>query len=244
MQLIQIVVPCFNEALRFQPQQAHKLLQHEGIGLLLVNDGSTDNTAAVLDAVASEQPDRITVLHLEKNSGKAEAVRAGLNLAAQMDTQVVGYLDADFATPAEEMLRLVDFLESTPGTEVLLGSRWMHLGADIERNQLRHYGGRLFATLASQVLNLRVYDTQCGAKLFRCSDALRASLDDSFVSPWAFDVELIGRLRQQLPEKAFLEVPLNRWVDVRGSKITLLDMIRATFSLFAVSRALKARRQT
>jgi glycosyltransferase involved in cell wall biosynthesis len=209
----------------------------------LVNDGSTDNTAAVLDRLAAEIPDRITVLHLADNSGKAEAVRAGMNMAGQKDVEVIGYLDADFATPAEEMLRLVEFFKATAGTEVLLGSRWMHLGADIERNQLRHYGGRLFATLASQVLNLKVYDTQCGAKLFKCNDALLASLDTPFVSPWAFDVELIGRLRQQLPEAAFLEVPLNRWVDVRGSKITLLDMIRATFSLFAVGRALKARRQ-
>jgi len=69
---------------------------------------------------------------------------------------------------------------------------------------------------------------------------LVGALQAPFVSPWAFDVELIGRLRQQLPESAFLEVPLNRWIDVVGSKISLIDMIQATLSLFVIRRALKA----
>ncbi|MFT5012263.1 MAG: dolichyl-phosphate beta-glucosyltransferase, partial [Dinoroseobacter sp.] len=101
---------------------------------------------------------------------------------------------------------------------------------------------RVFATIASQVLNLKVYDTQCGAKLFRVGEALRVAMEQDFVSSWAFDVELIGRLRQQLPESAFLEVPLNRWIDVEGSKIGLMDMLQATLSLISIRRALNANR--
>lgn len=71
-------------------------------------------------------------------------------------------------------------------------------------------------------------------------EPLIAALQVPFISPWAFDVELIGRLRQQLLESAFLEVPLNRWIDVAGSKISLMDMIQATLSLFVIRRALKA----
>jgi dolichyl-phosphate beta-glucosyltransferase len=231
-------MPCFNEALRFRPEEALKLLSHDDVGLMLVNDGSTDNTAEVLDRLAAAQPDRVQVLHLGDNVGKAEAVRAGMGLMIDQGARIAGYLDADFATPAEEMLRLISIFETQPATDVLLGSRWLHLGADIERKPMRHYGGRLFATLASQVLDLKVYDTQCGAKLFRGGEVMRHALSSPFASSWAFDVELIGRLRQKLPESAFLEVPLNRWIDVHGSKITFFDMISATLSLVTIRSAL------
>jgi hypothetical protein len=67
---------------------------------------------------------------------------------------------------------------------------------------------------------------------------MRHALSSPFASSWAFDVELIGRLRQKLPESAFLEVPLNRWIDVHGSKITFFDMISATLSLVTIRSAL------
>ena len=239
---IQIVIPCYNEAQRFQESEASALLERKEVSVILVNDGSTDATAEVLEQFSAAHPDRVKTLHLMNNRGKAEAVRAGMELAIEQGALVTGYLDGDFATPGREMLRLVEIFTNSDTTDVLLGSRWLHLGADIQRQTLRHYGGRVFATIASRVLNLKVYDTQCGAKLFRVGEALRVALDQDFVSPWAFDVELIGRLRQQLPESAFLEVPLNRWVDVEGSKISLMDMLQATLSLVSIHRALKANR--
>jgi len=240
----QIVVPCYNEALRFQPDEAQALLARDDVGLILVNDGSSDTTADLLERFAAPYNDRVAVLNLDRNRGKAEAVRAGMQLAQERGAQITGYMDGDFATPANEMLRLIDTLMQSEATQVLLGSRWLHLGADIQRQTMRHYGGRVFATLASQVLKLQVYDTQCGAKLFRVGEPLIGALQAPFVSPWAFDVELIGRLRQQLTASVFLEVPLNRWIDVDGSKIGLMDMIQATLSLFAIRQALKAWPQT
>ena len=68
------------------------------------------------------------------------------------------------------------------------------MGTDIRRSAVRHYTGRLFATAGSLVLGVPVYDTQCGAKAFRVTDALRAALAEPFVSRWAFDVEVLGRL--------------------------------------------------
>ena len=121
----------------------------------------------------------------------------------------------------------------------MLGARWLHLGAEIERSALRHYGGRLFATLASLLLDLKVYDTQCGAKLFRVSEPLSQALEQSFSSTWAFDVELIGRLRRDFDQVQFMEVPLKRWTDVAGSKITFVEMIHATHSLLAIRQSFK-----
>ena len=174
--MVCLVIPCFNEAERFDPKQAELLISREGVDLLLVNDGSTDNTLSVFEACASKHAGRIKVLNLKMNQGKAEAVRSGMNHAIEAGAEVVGFLDGDFATSASEMLRLVDFIQSTPDVDVVLGARWLHLGADIERSQLRHYGGRVFATFASMVLNLKVYDTQCGAKLFRVSETMQAAL--------------------------------------------------------------------
>ena len=131
--------------------------------------------------------------------------------------------------------------------EVVLGSRVKLLGLDIQRRLARHYTGRVFATFASMVLRLPIYDTQCGAKFFRVTPALRESLSQPFNSRWAFDVELIGRLLTA-PEPAvlsgFIEVPLKRWVDVRGSKLSLPAMIKAVLDLFTIHLALVRRRRS
>ena len=137
---------------------------------------------------------------------------------------LVGYLDADLSTPPGELFRLRAAFDR-PGVEAVLGARVALLGTDIERSAARHYLGRVFASLASLILRARVYDTQCGAKLFRASPALEAALAAPFLSRWAFDVELLGRLLTGndqvpgLPLSAVVEVPLTTWHDVKGSKL-------------------------
>ena len=81
------------------------------------------------------------------------------------------------------MRRLLAVMQAT-GADLLLGSRVAMLGRDIHRSMVRHYLGRAFATAASIVLDLRVYDTQCGAKLIRRSAALLEALDEPFTSRW------------------------------------------------------------
>ena len=132
------------------------------------------------------------MLHLARNSGKGEAVRQGLLSALASDTELVGYWDADLSTPLDELPRFMKLLEERPTLHMVLGARVALLGRIIERYHIRHFTGRVFATAASIVLGLPVYDTQCGAKLFRASSELSAVLSSPFSNPWSFDVELLA----------------------------------------------------
>jgi glycosyltransferase involved in cell wall biosynthesis len=233
-----VIIPCFNEEHRLDEAKVEELIAAPDVNLVLVDDGSTDATPALLDKLESRHAGQIEVLHLLENVGKSEAVREGLLHAYNSGAPVIGYLDADFATPPHEYLRLLAELRREPEIQALLGARVALLGRRIVRSRVRHYLGRVFATVSSLVLGLRVYDTQCGAKVFRSSPELAASLDRPFRSRWVFDVELLARLAQEmrrsgraLGERTFVEVPLREWRDVSGSKLGITMAMRAFVDL-------------
>lgn len=239
-----LVIPCFNEGLRINRDALKNLF--DGLAtvdseaeVLFVDDGSTDNTANMLEEIATTLS-TASVLRIEKNGGKAEAVRRGLNAALESGAQVVGYCDADFATPPEEVVRLLSVAYEHPDNLVVIGSRVLLLGHAIHRSAVRHYVGRIFATISGAILGIGVYDTQCGAKWFRESDALRSTLERKFRSRWGFDVEIIGRLlKSGVEETQMREVPLNAWQDVDGSKITVGSGLRTLLDLALIRRDLR-----
>jgi glycosyltransferase involved in cell wall biosynthesis len=244
-----IVVPCYNEAQRLDPGAFKTLIDRDPeLELLFVDDGSQDDTAQVLESLRTCLPERIAVLPLEKNCGKAEAVRRGLLSALEKGADIVGYLDADLATPVDEMARLVDELRNGDA-RMLLGSRVLLLGREIQRKAVRHYLGRLFATAASLTLRLPVYDTQCGAKVFRRTPALQAALGQPFLSRWVFDVELVGRMlipENNIPALArgdIREVPLEVWRDIQGSKLRPWHFLTAAVDMSRIAVDLKRRRR-
>lgn len=244
-----VIVPCYNEAERLDRHAFIDFAQQHGneVRLLLVNDGSKDKTMAVLSELKTAYPERIDVLDLGSNRGKAEAVRAGLLAAMDRGALAVGYLDADLATPFSELLRLFELLENRH-LDIAIASRVALLGLDIQRNPTRHYMGRLFATLASTVLRLRVYDTQCGAKLFRATPSLASALSRPFISRWGFDIELLGRLIigapgvPPVPSHKIAEMPLGVWTDVPGSKISPAAMLNTVRQLGRIEMDLRRRR--
>lgn len=241
------IVPCHNEAARIDGKAFVRLVDARAdVDILFVDDGSDDRTLEVLAGVARERPNRVRTLSLASNQGKAEAVRCGLLHALTGGASFVGYLDADLATSLDEMARLSDVLVER-GADVVLGARVSMLGRRIERTHLRHYLGRIFASATSVMLGLRVYDTQCGAKVFRASSALRAALAAPFLSRWVFDVELLGRLltggeeAPPIDASKILEEPLLAWRDIPGSKLSLGSMARAPLDLARVARDLARR---
>lgn len=234
-----LVVPCFNEASRLDVVALEALIGDERVSLVLVDDGSTDSTPGLLRSFESRHP-RVEVLTLEHNSGKGEAVRRGLQSAARTCPGWIGYVDADLATPPREMLRLLDVAIAGDRLEVVLGSRVAVLGRDIHRSAFRHYTGRMFATLASWVLDKPVYDTQCGAKWFRSTPSLAGCIAKPFHSRWAFDVELLGRLAAEgVPADAFWEEPLLVWHDVDDSRRSLRSSLRACADMAVIWQALR-----
>lgn len=224
-----IVVPCYNEELRLNLNAFREA--PDFLHWLFVNDGSTDKTLKILEQLQQESPERFNVLSLPHNVGKAEAVRLGMLKAFEQNPDQLAYFDSDLATPIEELIRVLEQFEVF-APKACMGSRIRLLGAHIERRTLRHYIGRIFATFASLILNLRVYDTQCGAKVFVPNRELQIALSAPFSSSWLFDIELIGRLLNLgYTEHDFLEVPLRYWNDIAGSKIDMTDGLVAFIDL-------------
>lgn len=231
-----IVLPCYNEAARLSLKCISTFARNtDGIALLFVNDGSRDETLTTLHALQTRMPEKIDVLDLTRNVGKAEAVRSGM-LKAITETKAayVGFWDADLATPLEVIPKFTNILAHT-SVDMVFGSRVKLLGRNIHRRALRHYLGRVFATASSMTLRLPIYDTQCGAKLFRNTPELATVLKTPFLSRWIFDVEIIARFVRltgiEAMKNAIYEYPLETWTDVEGSKVRPEHFLQAISEL-------------
>jgi dolichyl-phosphate beta-glucosyltransferase len=238
-----VVVPCYNEAARLDlPAFAAFLERSEGVSLLLVDDGSTDATSRLHERLRAAHPQRVAVLGLGENVGKAEAVRRGVKLALRRAPAMVGYWDADLATPLDAILQFRSVLVERPEFALVMGSRVGLLGRQIRRHWKRHYLGRMFATAASLVLRLAVYDTQCGAKLFRVTRETTQLFERPFYARWIFDVEILARMMTAASNEGrsaaemIYEYPLDRWEDMPGSRLKSRHILVAALDLAVIHR--------
>jgi glycosyltransferase involved in cell wall biosynthesis len=236
-----LVIPCYNEARRLDaPSFAAFLARDPDVRLVLVDDGSTDDTRKLLEAFAAEHPGRAEVLGLDVNRGKAEAVRLGMLRAFDGAPAYAGFWDGDLSTPLEQVPEFRAVLAAQPEIQLVTGARVQLLGRSIHRSPLRHYLGRLAATAIALVLRIPVYDTQCGAKLLRGGPESAALFAEPFVTRWLFDVELIARLGRRRVATggaayAIHEFPLAEWRDVPGSKIRPKDYVRGIRDLARIA---------
>jgi len=237
-----IVVPCYNEAARLELTAFDAYLrQSQDVSFVLVDDGSRDDTREVLERLRTLHPGRIAVLGLAENVGKAEAVRRGVRSALRRAPEFVGYWDADLATPLGSIDRFRSVIAEQRELLLVMGSRVGLLGRRIKRTWKRHFAGRAFATAASIVLGIGVYDTQCGAKLFRVTPETTALFDAPFCTRWIFDVEILARLVSRVRacgdfriEDAIYEYPLERWEDVANSRLRPQDFVVAAADLAVI----------
>ena len=240
--MLTLIIPCYNEADRLdQASFVEFSRQNPDISFLFVNDGSTDTTAVMIASMIMQAGQRMKLLDLPENVGKAEAVRAGvLQTLAEEGPGYIGYWDADLATPLDAVHDLRRAAATVPAKRFVCGSRVRRMGARIERQCLRHYFGRVVATAASTILDLPFYDTQCGAKLIE-KDLAALIFRQPFISRWLFDLELIARIIEAFghPEacRTILEVPLREWKDIGESKIKFSYLPRIPYELYLIRQA-------
>ncbi|WP_181456882.1 glycosyltransferase [Flavobacterium lacus] len=218
MQKVAIIIPCYNEAKRLNYNQIEQLLIKTASDIFFANDGSKDNTVEVIESIVKKHPERCFLIDFKENSGKANTIYKAINQINLEDKyDFIGYFDADFSTPASEIVRLINEL-SNQSCEFLFGSRILLLNSGIKRKYYRHIIGRIIITLINLKFKLGIYDTQCGAKLFS-KTIIPKAFNKPFYTSWLFDVEIFIRLQKQNLLKQGIESPVFHWKDIEGSKL-------------------------
>jgi dolichyl-phosphate beta-glucosyltransferase len=230
---LSLILPALDEGQRLPPylQSVRGYLEQsfrQPYEVIVVDDGSRDETAAVVERLASQWP-QLRLLRHAQNEGKGSAVRTGV-LAAR--GELLLFADADGATPIEEHARLAAAIAQ--GADVAIGSRLLADPAiRRSRHRYRELTGRLFALAARRVLRISVHDTQCGFKMFRAAAGRRlfAALTET---RYLFDLELLV-LAQRFGLRV-VEVPIH-WREVPGGHLhPLRELPRIVAGLWRLRR--------
>jgi dolichyl-phosphate beta-glucosyltransferase len=233
---LSIILPAYNEALRLPAflTEVRTYLEEnhpDAYEVIVVDDGSHDDTAAMLAQIGRDWPALVVLSH-PVNRGKGAAVRTGM-LAARGDLLL--FADADGATPITEAARLQTAIRE--GADVAIGSRLIQASGLVrKRTWLRRLAGRSFAALARWWLAIPERDTQCGFKMFQ-RDAGRRLFSAACEDRYLFDLELLA-LAHRLGLRV-VEVPVS-WHEVPGSHLSLTrELFRILLGLYRIRRSLR-----
>ena len=217
-----IVIPAYNEGERLAPtlEKVLAYVRQQGwdAEVIVVNDGSRDNTAEIVREFAAKNS-MLRLVENPGNRGKGYAVRNGM---LQARGEIIVFSDADLSSPIEEMPKLLEALAA--GADIAIGSRWLRAELQIHRQSLhRQLFGRVFNGLNRVILGLRFKDTQCGFKAFT-RKAAQTILPLQRIERWGFDPEILFLARKfgfRVDEVAV------RWGHVGGTRINpLMDGAR------------------
>lgn len=235
---ISIVIPAYNESERLGSPLATILefISSNDLSaeIVVVDDGSSDDTAAVAKRIFDARPEIATnVIRYEKNRGKGFAVKTGLMAAA---ADVALFSDADMSTPIEEMAKLVDPIRQGD-YDVTFGSRALDRSLiGTHQPWRREQGGRVMNLIIKTMSSLPFYDTQCGFKAFNMVK-FRPLLEVMQIDRFGFDVEFLFVANHHKLRLA--EIPV-RWNDVAGSKVSVFrDTGRMISELMQIRRNAK-----
>lgn len=238
-----IIIPCYNESERILKEVFLAFVsEYPAIDLLFVNDGSTDDTAEILELL-SEQHNQINFLNLATNQGKAEAVRTGILDALKTEKyNYLAFLDADLAIPLEEFIRLLELTIQNSNLEFTYLSKIRRVGAKVNQPYKRFLMGRILSLMTRLSLKLPIYDTQCGCKLFSKNIAVDI-FHTPFISAWLFDIEIFWRILT-IKNRAYfksntLEVPLNILMDRGSSKVSGKALFKLPFEFLKIHSTYK-----
>lgn len=212
-----ILIPAYNEERRIEPMlrgYADFFAKNYAgkFQIVVVLNGCTDNTLAVVQKVAAAFP-VIRALEFKEPIGKGGALIEGLKLSAHAD--LIGYVDADGATPPRAFSDLVTKIENA---DCIIASRWLP-GAVIHQSQRSHrqFASRIFHGIVQFLFRMNIHDTQCGAKVMKTA-AVETIHDRLTTADMAFDINLLYSLKHA--GFKIVEVP-TEWTDIAGSKVML-----------------------
>ena len=232
---LSLIVPMYNEA-SIICDTARTLTEYldahiADYELLLVDDGSTDGTAAQVKALALP---KLRVLGYEKNRGKGCAVRTGMLAAAG---EIAMFIDADLAYGTDVIARAVAELEAHPEADVLIGSRTLHPEGYEGYTAVRKLASKAYIKVLNVYGGLKLSDSQCGCKAYR-GKAIKDIFSRCETDGFAFDFETI--LWAQKLGYRFREMPV-KIINHRDSKI---NVVRDTFRMLKELKAIKKRVKT
>jgi len=229
---ISIVIPAYNEEKRLRKtlDQYIEFFSNvfgESFEIIIISDGCQDDTPKIASMYAEKYP-CVKHLNFPRRLGKGRAVTEGFKVA---EGEIVGFVDADGSVPPESIYKMVEHLNG--GWDGVIASRWINGSNVIVHEPIsRKIASRAFNILTKILFGMKFKDTQCGAKFFK-KDALRAILNELYVSDFSFDVELLYRLlRKNFHIK---EVPIT-WKYREGTKI---NIVRTSIQMFASITSLR-----
>jgi dolichyl-phosphate beta-glucosyltransferase len=241
-----LIVPCFNEEHRWDDlyhQELLKIMSRCNIGVIYINDGSTDKTSQLIKGLKVSE--HFEDLHLSSNQGKGNAIRMGLLHAVRSfpSAEFFGYVDSDGAFSLKDISNACKYFMQT-SDDVLIGARVQLAGSQVERTPIRHIVGRSIATLLNVlILETTIYDPQSGLKIIRKSDHFQESISNSFATKWFFDCELLLRMnafgKHEIQTREFA---LTSWKEVEAGHLKWhhgLHIIKELVSLLVIKLLLR-----
>lgn len=225
-----IIIPAYNEGARLGATLDrvlnHVADRHWDAEVIVVNDGSKDNTAELVRSRADANP-TLRLIENPGNRGKGYSVRNGMLNAKG---EILLFTDADLSSPIEEASKLFTAIDG--GADVAIGSRWVRPNLQTQRQSLlRQFYGRIFNLALRILLGLKFKDTQCGFKAFT-RKAAAMLFPAQTIERWGFDAELLyiaQRLGLKVKEIAVV------WSHTEGTRISpLRDGLRMFTEVLAI----------
>lgn len=228
---LSIVIPCYRENNRL-PKFLDSLVQmfqgNPEINFVIVDDGSPIYEFLELKekiGTILSNP-QFQLLHYEKNMGKGNAIQLGIE---NSNGNYLGFIDADGATPAYELKRMWDHINSQSEIDLIAGSRIPMHGKTVKKTLHRHIANRIFSYYFHQLFEIQIYDPQCGCKIFKRSsyDQIKQKITDL---RWLWDTQLL--ILFQRNQFSILEFPID-WNEIPNSKFSFFrDSLSVLVSLW------------
>ena len=214
-----ILMPFYNSGLHFDLESLYKLkLKIPNTSILIVDDGSNEKRSLEI-LVQAQNVQNVEILRLEKNSGKGNALKQGFEFLLQKGKppNYIAIFDSDFSSSFEEIKRLTNICGEL-NADAVCGCRIKLSGHNIQTDKKRFVIGRLISWFIRYRFKIKMYDSQCGYKVFAVNSKLENALKEiQKPSRWLFDVQLLLNLSRE--NAKLIEEPIRNWTHKNDSKI-------------------------